>query len=94
MPTVDDARLALHDCRESKREVVVDGVGDQKPLPWVLSGLLVGLVAPFVWIVASRCPTRKRVKFGFAPAENNDESRKSISRKVAFSQRGRGGLVA
>ena len=36
---LDDARLALHDCRESKREVVTESVGDQQPLPWDLSGL-------------------------------------------------------
>ena len=36
----DDARLALHDCRESKTDVVNDRVGDEQPLPWVLSGLL------------------------------------------------------
>ena len=61
------------------REIVTDGVGDQQPLLWVLSGLLVGLVAPIIWIVASRYLTRKRAKAGSAPAEHTDESGKSTS---------------
>ena len=60
-------------------EIVTDGVGDQQPLLWVLSGLLVGLVAPIIWIVASRYLTRKRAKAGSAPAEHTDESGKSTS---------------
>ena len=38
-----DAKLALYNCRESKKEVVTDSVGNQRPLLWALSGLLVGL---------------------------------------------------
>ena len=40
---LDDAKLALHDCRESKKEVVTESVGNQRLLLWALSGVLVGL---------------------------------------------------
>ena len=89
---LDHVRLASHNRRARKREVVTAIVDDQHPLPWVLSGPFVGLVAPIIWIGASRSLTSKRTKAGFAPVENNDESRKSTPRKVASPGRG-GGLV-
>ena len=41
---LDDARLALHDCREGKTEVVTESVGNQRSLVWALPDLLVALV--------------------------------------------------
>ena len=46
---LDETKLVLHGCRETKKEVIVDGFDDQQPL--------IGSVTSFVF---SRCLSRKR----------------------------------
>ena len=86
---LDDARLALHDCREGKKEVVIKSVGNQQSLVWALSGLLVGLFVPIIWIVSARCLTRRRAKSESAPVEQDDKFGKAHVRLLV-----RAGVVA
>ena len=44
-----------------------------KSMLWALSGLLVDLSVPSIWIVFTPCLTRTRAKSGCAPAEKNVE---------------------
>ena len=90
---LDDARLALHGCGDGKREVVIESVGNQRSLVWALSGLLVGLFVPIIWIVSARCLMRRRAKSESVPVEQDDRFGKNGSREVAPARRG-GGLVA
>ena len=84
---LEGARLALHDCRENKKEIVVESVDNQRSLVWALTGLSVGLFVHIVWIVSARCLTAS------VPFEQDDKFGKNGARKVAPARRG-GGLVA
>ena len=57
----------LHDCRESKEEIVVESVDNQRSLVLALAGLSVGLTVSLVWIVSARCLARKGANVESAP---------------------------